>query len=141
MSLLYGVSTADVAQVYLSPAPYNDAFEEELDLQKFDFTRHRAAGTTFLPQDKWLIRLYGYVYTRRTHTTLAHPPTWRMGISVNGTPVQTLADVHQAFHGLSLSQLASCILPKIPHGILNKGLPLLCCNQISQLSIDQLSDC
>jgi hypothetical protein len=41
-SLLYGVSAADIAQVYTSPTPYNDAFEEELDLRKFDFSRHRA---------------------------------------------------------------------------------------------------
>jgi hypothetical protein len=145
MSLLYGVSVADVAQVYLSLTPYNDAFEEKIDLQKFDFTRHRAAGMTFLPQDNRLI------LTSIVPSTLgARIPHWRTRLrgawllSVNGTPVQTLADVHQAFHGLSLSQSASCILlfahPKIPHGILNKGLPLLCCDQISQLSINQLSN-
>jgi hypothetical protein len=35
-SLSYGVSAVDVAQMYMSPTPYNDAFEEEMDLQKFD---------------------------------------------------------------------------------------------------------
>jgi hypothetical protein len=144
-SLSYGVSVANVAQVYLSPTPYNDAFEEKIDLQKFDFTRHRAAGMTFLPQDNQLI-LASMVLS----TPGACVPCWGTRLrgawllSVNGTPVQTLADVHQAFHSLSLSQSASCILlfahPKIPHRILNKGLTLLRCNQISQLNINQLSN-
>ncbi len=46
---------ADVAQIYMSLTPYNDSFEEELDLCKFDITRHRAAGMSFLPQDNRLI--------------------------------------------------------------------------------------
>jgi hypothetical protein len=39
----------------MSPAPYNDAFEEELDISKVDFSQHHAAGMTFLPQDNQLI--------------------------------------------------------------------------------------
>jgi hypothetical protein len=31
-SLSYGVFAANVAQIYMSPTPYNDAFEEELDI-------------------------------------------------------------------------------------------------------------
>jgi hypothetical protein len=65
-------------------------------------------------------------------------------LSVNGTPVQTLADVHKAFSDLSLSQLASCSLlfahPEISYGILNKGLPILCWDQIYQLNINQLNN-
>ncbi len=139
------VSVADVAQVYLSPTSYKDAFEEELDLQKFEFTCHRAAGMTFLPQDNRLI-LTSMVPSApgarvpRCRTSLHG--AWLL--SVNGTSVQTLADVHKRFHGLSLGQLASCIIlfahPKIPHGISNRGLPLLRHNQISQLSINQLSN-
>jgi hypothetical protein len=37
-SLSYGITSDDVAQVYLCPTPYNDAFEEVLDLRKFDFS-------------------------------------------------------------------------------------------------------
>jgi hypothetical protein len=28
----------------MSPCPYFDAFEEEIDLRKFDITKHRTAG-------------------------------------------------------------------------------------------------
>jgi len=37
-SLSYGITVDDVTQVYLSPTPYNYAFEEVLDLQKFEFS-------------------------------------------------------------------------------------------------------
>jgi hypothetical protein len=33
ISLSYGITPADMSQVYVSPSPYNDAFEEILDLQ------------------------------------------------------------------------------------------------------------
>jgi hypothetical protein len=145
-SLSYGVPAANFAQVYMSPTPYNDAFEEELDLRKFNFSRHRTAGMTFLPQDNRLI------LASMVQSTLgACVPCWRTQLqgawllSINDNPVQTLVDVHKAFHDLSLSQQASCILlfahPEISHGISNKGLLLLCCDLILQLSIDQLSDC
>jgi hypothetical protein len=93
-SLLYGVSMADVAQIYMSPTPYNDAFEEKLDLCKFDFTHHRAASMSFLPQDNRLILASMVPSTPGTRV-----PRWRTRLrgawllSVNGTPVQQLADV------------------------------------------------
>jgi hypothetical protein len=81
----------------------------------------------------------------------ARVPRWRTQIwgtwllSVNGHPVQTLTDIHKAFDDLSLSPHPSCTLlfahPEIPHGISNKGLPILHRDLISQLNIDQLSDC
>jgi hypothetical protein len=65
-------------------------------------------------------------------------------LSINGTPVHTIADVHQVFQDLYLKNASLCTIlfahPKISHGLLNKGLPLLRCNQIPQLNIDQLSN-
>jgi hypothetical protein len=55
LSLSYNITANDVAQIYLSPIPYNDAFKEILDLQKFNVSRHRAAGLTFLHQDGQLV--------------------------------------------------------------------------------------
>jgi hypothetical protein len=101
--LLYGVSAANVAQIYMSLTPYNDAFEEELDLCKFDFTHHHAAGMSFLPQDGRLILASMVPSTPGARVPRWHTPlrgAWLL--SVNGDPVQQLADVHQAFHALSL---------------------------------------
>ena len=87
-SLSYGVSAADVAQVYMSPTPYNDAFKEELDLRKVDFSQHRAAGMTFLPQDNQLI-----LASMVPSTLGACVPRWCTQLwgawllSVNGHPV------------------------------------------------------
>jgi hypothetical protein len=144
-SLSYGVSATDVAQVYLSPTPYNDAFEEEIDIRKFDFTRHCSAGLSLLRQDNRLI-----LVSMVPSTPGACIARWcirlqgAMLLSVNGTPVTTLLDAQQVFHELSLRQAATCILlfahPENSHGLSNKGIPLLCRNQISQLNIDQLND-
>jgi hypothetical protein len=99
----------------------------------------------FLPQDNQLILAF-----MAPSTLGARVPHWRTRLRgawlflINGTPVHTLAEIHQVFHNLSLSQQASCILlfahPKISNGLSNKGLPLLCRDQIPQLSIDQLSN-
>ena len=146
MSLLYGISANDVAQIYMSPTPYNDAFEEELDLRTLDISCHCAAGMIFLPQDDQLI-----LASMAPSTPDARVPRWHTRLrgawllSVNGTPVHTLAEAHQVFHNLYLRNAALCILlfahPGISHMLSNKGLPLLHCNQIPQLSINQLSDC
>jgi hypothetical protein len=144
-SLSYGISANNIAQIYMSPTPYNDAFKEELDLRTLNISCHCAAGMIFLPQDDRLI-----LASMAPSTPGARVPCWRTRLhgawllSVNGTPVHTLAKAHQVFHGLYLRNAASCILlfahPRISHGLSNKGLPLLRRDQIPQLSIDQLSN-
>jgi hypothetical protein len=146
LSLSYGVLANNVAQIYLLPNPYNKAFEEELDLRKFDMSHHCAAGMMFLPQDNRLI------LASMTPSTLGTCiPCWCTRLQgtwlifVNGTLVHTIAETHQVFHDLYLNNAASCVLlfahPELSHGLSNKGLPLLRHNQIPQISIDQLSDC
>jgi hypothetical protein len=144
-SLSYGVSANDVAQIYLSPTPYNDAFEEELDLRKFYFKLHHTAGMSFIPQDTRLI-----LASMVPSTPGARIPRWRTRLRgawlllVNGTPVDSIVSVQQAFNSLSLSRASSCILlfahPEISHGISNKGLPLLRRDQFTQQNINQLSN-
>jgi hypothetical protein len=144
-SLSCGVSAADVAQIYMSPTPYNDAFEELMDLRKFDCTHHRTAGMNFLSQDNRLILAF-----MAPSTPGARIPRWRTRLrgawllSVDGTPVHSITDMQQAFHSLSICWASSCVLlfahPKISHGLSNRGLPLLRRDQFTQLSIDQLSN-
>ena len=40
----YGISKRDLAQIYVSPHPYNQAFEEILELRRFNATKHSTAG-------------------------------------------------------------------------------------------------
>ncbi len=135
-SLSYGVSSADFAQIYMSPTPYYDAFEEHMNLRKFNFTHHRTAGMSFLPQDNRLILAF-----MAPSTPGARIPRWRTRLrgawllSIDGTPVHTLTDVQQVFHSLSIRRASSCILlfahPELSHGLSNKGLPLLCWDQFT----------
>jgi hypothetical protein len=145
LSLSYNITANNVAQIYLSPTPYNDAFKEIFDLQKFNVSRHQAAGLTFLHQDGQLV-----LASMAPSTPGAHVPCWRTRLcgawllSINGTPVHTLADAHQVFQDLYLTHAALCNLlfahPEISHGLSNKGLPLLRHDHIPQLNINQLSD-
>jgi hypothetical protein len=44
----YGIKNADMATVYMSPDPFFDAFEEDLDLRIWSFDKHRTAGLFLL---------------------------------------------------------------------------------------------
>jgi hypothetical protein len=88
--------------------PYNNAFKEEMDLRTLNISRHRAAGMIFLPQDDQLI-----LASMTPSTPGARVPRWRTRLcgawllSVNGTPVHTLAEAHQVFHNLYYRNAAS----------------------------------
>jgi hypothetical protein len=49
------ISRKDIAPIYMSPCPYFDAFEEELNLRKFDIAKHRTAGLCLAHIDGHLI--------------------------------------------------------------------------------------
>jgi hypothetical protein len=41
----------DMAMIYISPDPYGGAFEEELDLHKFDISAHCTASLCFFEKN------------------------------------------------------------------------------------------
>jgi hypothetical protein len=47
----FDISRKDMAMIYLSPDPYFDAFEQPLDLHKFDIATHATAGLSLLESD------------------------------------------------------------------------------------------
>jgi hypothetical protein len=49
------IGSKDMEMLYISPNPYYGAFEEELNLRKFDLTTHNIAGLSFLQKDNRLI--------------------------------------------------------------------------------------
>ena len=51
----YMILRKDITPLYMSPCPYFDAFEEEIDLRKFDITKHRTAGLCLAQVDGRLI--------------------------------------------------------------------------------------
>ena len=40
----FNIGQNDMVLVYMSPDPYHEAFEEVLDLRRFDLSRHRTVG-------------------------------------------------------------------------------------------------
>ena len=132
----YGITRRDMAQVYISPHPYDDAFEEELMLRNFNSDVHPTAGFKFVTVTDRLIVEH---ISPSTHG--AKIPRWRSRIKgawlrkVGDVEVNNLKQAQAAFAALSKSNAKSCWLtfshPEIKHGLTNDGIP--------QINIDQLN--
>jgi hypothetical protein len=51
----YNVNSSCMDMVYMSPSPYHDAFDEVMDIQKCDFSKHHTAGMSLIEQNGRLI--------------------------------------------------------------------------------------
>jgi hypothetical protein len=134
-----------MAMIYVSPDPYGSAFEEELDLCKFDITTHRSAGLCFFEKNGRLL-----LASMAPSTPGARIPRWRTRLhgawllEINGTPISTIKDAHTTFAYLASENKPSCTLlfshPEITPDISNKGLPVMSKSNFSQLTHDQLNN-
>ena len=68
----YNIGWEDMAMVYMSPDPYYDAFEQPLNLQKFDYTKHPTTGLSLYKKSGWL-----YLATMSPSTPAAKILDWR----------------------------------------------------------------
>jgi hypothetical protein len=111
----YLIGKHDMAIVYMSPDPYFEAFEEVIDLRKFDHTQHRTAGLCLAHADNRL-----FLGSMTTGTPGAKIPCWRSRlkgawlIKVGNTLVSFIAEAQDAFKsaitlGSSLSHCSSAI--------------------------------
>ncbi len=78
----YLIGKEDMAMIYISPDPFYGTFEEELDLCKFDLSRHSTAGMNFFEKDQ---RLF-------------------LALMVPGTPGARIP----RWHSLNLRRMAYC---------------------------------
>ena len=132
----YDISLRDVCQIYRSPHPYNDAFEEELILRKYDSSTHPTAGFKFKILDERLI-----VEGITAGSPGAKIRCWRSRLKgawlrqVGPTIINSLADAQLAFAELCFNQSKSCTLTfshsEIKHGLTHDGIP--------QVNLDQLN--
>jgi hypothetical protein len=110
------------AQVYLSPSVYCEAFEEELDLRKWNSTDHHTAGLSLIQQDGRVI-LGGIVKS----TPAARIPRWRTRccgawvMEVNGMPVHSTQDVERILNNSKLRGDNMCTIT-LSHPELKDGL-------------------
>ena len=85
------------AQIYLSPSPYFDAFEEKMNIRHWTALDHKHAGLNLLQRDDRLI-----VASILPSTPAAKIPRWRTRIrgawllEVDGKKVHTKVDVFEA---------------------------------------------
>jgi hypothetical protein len=141
----YLINEEDMATIYMSPDPYHQAFKEELDLRKFDLSRHKTAGLSFIAHNNRLI-----LATMSPHRPGDRILRWRTHlrgawlIKINDTPVCTIGDAQQMFQQLSDNNATTCVLlfshPEISRDISNKGLPIMTPTDFTQLTHDQLNN-
>ncbi len=68
----YNIGRNNMAMVYMSPNPYFDVFEQPLNLQKFDYTKHPTVGLSLYEKSGWL-----YLATMSPSTPATKIWDWR----------------------------------------------------------------
>lgn len=124
------------AQVYLSPDPYFEAFEEEINLGLWNKTDHHTAGLVLIQQDGELI--LGDILKS---TQVARIDKWRSRcrgarlLEVEGRPVHSTKEVNDILCNLKDREFRRCRItlahPELKAGLTTQGIP--------QLHIDQLN--
>ncbi len=141
----YLIGPGDMAMVYISPDPFYGAFKEELDLWKFDLTKHRTAGVNFFEKDQHL-----FLTSMDPSTPGACIPCWHARIrgawliEIDGTCVTTIADAQNVFCCLADANSCGCTLlfshPELTPDISTTGLPIMSKSDFSQLTHNQLNN-
>jgi hypothetical protein len=140
----YGITSNDMATIYMLPDPYFNAFIEPINLQKVDLSQHRTAGLKLF---EWNGRLIlGGVETSTPATRI---PCWHTRIrgatllQVGDILVTTIVDVHHML-ATSAGKYPSCPLlfafPEIRQDISHNSLPIMNSGDFSQATHDQLND-
>ena len=129
----------------MSPDLYHKAFEEVLDLRRFDYSRHRTAGLCLAHANGRLI-LGGMAPS----TPAAKIPRWRSRIKgawlikIGDKAVSSISDAQSAFAALDSAGITSVTLlfshPEIRQDISHDGLPIISSAPFTQHIHDQLNN-
>ncbi len=131
--------------VYMSPDPYFDAFEQPLDLQKFDYTKHPTAGLSLYKKSGRL-----YLATMSPSTPAAKIPDWRTQvrgawlIKIGTLTITSIKEAHAAFMALrDLGATSTALLfahLEIRPNLSHNGLPIVSSAPFTQATHDQLNN-
>jgi hypothetical protein len=140
----YNITCSDMALVYMSPNPYHNAFEEVVDIRRFDFNRHCTAGLCLAQVNGWLI-LGGMTPS----TPAAKIPCWRSRIKgawlikIGNSTVSSIEEAQRAFQHLGSASVSSIPLlfshPEIRQDISRDGLPIVSSASFTQHIHNQLN--
>jgi hypothetical protein len=50
----FRIGVQDMVMVYMSPDPYHEAFEQTVNLRKFDLSKHPMGGLSLYARDGWV---------------------------------------------------------------------------------------
>ena len=131
--------------IYLSPDPYYDAFEQPLDLRKFDIATHATAGLSLLESDGRL-----HLATMSPSTPAAKMRDWRTRmrgawlIKIGNIDVSTIKEAKAAFQSIHDSGSTSTTLlfapPEVRPNLSHDGLPIISLAPFTQATHDQLNN-
>jgi hypothetical protein len=131
------ISRKDVEMVYLSPSPYDNAFEEVLDLRRYNPTISPTAGIICEEKSSKL-----FLREMQKSTPAAKIRAWRSRLrgarilEVEGTPVATSDELAQALLRLKDKGSKQCTIlmahSAIREGLVETGIP--------QVNIDMLNN-
>ena len=130
---------------YMSPDPYFDAFDEVIDLRKFDLSKHRTAGLCLQPSKDRL-----YLGGMMPGTPGAKIPCWRSRlkgawlIKIGEKVINTIEDAQLAFASESTTNPGLVTLlfshPEVCLDVSYDGLPIMSWAPFSQHIHDQISN-
>jgi hypothetical protein len=142
--LEYNITLQDMALIYMSPNPYHEAFEEIMDIRRFDFNCHRTAGLCLAHTNGRLI-LGGMAPS----APAAKIPCWRSSlkgawlIKIGDHAVSTIAQAQQVFAQLNADGASTVTLlfshPEIRQDISHDGLPIVSSAPFSQHVHNQMN--
>ena len=141
----FKIGVSDMDRIYMSPDPYHEAFEQTVDLCKFDMATHQTGGLNLFESDG---RVHLASISPSTPTACIHDRRTRICgawlIKVDATPVANITDVAMAFAELRLNHLISTTLLfshlEIRPSLSRNGTPIVSSAPFSQLTHDQLNN-
>ena len=135
-----------MATIYLSPNPYFDAFEEVMDIRRFDINKHGTGGLCLTADGGDQVFLGGITPS----TPAAKIPRWRTCIKgawlikIGPHVITSISNAQAAFRNLSSSGAHTVTLlffhPEVQPNISHDGLPIMSSGAFHQQTHDQINN-
>jgi hypothetical protein len=141
----FQVDRSSMDMMYMSPTPYYDAFDEVIDLRRFDLATHSMVGLSQLEKNGQLI-----IAHMSSGTPSAKIPRWHTWlcsawlIKIEDHIVTSIDEARNAVAALSAARATSATLlfahPEVRPDISHRGLSIVLSEPFSLLMHDQLNN-
>jgi hypothetical protein len=141
----FEISKSDMAMIYMSPDPYFDAFEQPLDLCKFDVENHPTAGLSLFERDGRI-----HLNTMSPGTPAAKIKDWCTRvkgtwlIKIGDTLISAVALAKDAITAATIAKVSSITLlfahPKIRPNLSHNGVPIEASAPFTLMHNDQMNN-